>query len=164
MTGARDLAAALRRDHPDPSILAGGLTGRSNPSTSARAAQTDFGGARRSIEGFVRESGLQGVTAADVAYEGLAESVQLAGARLLELRGDRLGLTRRVGRLFTAAGWVTRARAGYRPGVVHVHVAFESELPEGQSLAPSADRTPCKFCGHVRRSLPWHGPDDGGAS
>lgn len=87
-------------------------------------------------------------------YEGLADSVQLAGARLLELRGERVGYSRRVARLYTEDGWVTRARAGYRPGIVHVHVAFEHDLPTGLALAPAADRSPCACCGHVRRSNP----------
>lgn len=155
VTGAGDLGAALRRGHPDPSILAGGLTGVRHPVTSRVAAVAELTEVRRTIARFVHEAGVEGVVAADLVYAGLTDSVQLAGARLLELRGDRVGYTRRAGRIYTADGWVTRQRAGYQPGIVHVHVAYEADLPDGQRLAPSLDRSPCSCCGHVRRTLPW---------
>lgn len=113
---------------PDKSVrlemqrrLAGqGRVGNEHPDTSIEAARQELGGQRLAVLQFIRARGEEGATAAELVAAGAAPNVQLAGARLQELRGETEVYEAMIERRVDADGkLMRRALPGQRPGAIH---------------------------------------------
>ena len=130
---------------PNPDL---GLTGRHHPTTSQTARPGGLPGQRAAILALLLAEGDGGVTAADLVAEGICPSTQLAGARLLELRGARQGFDRIIDRAVNTSGaLIVRARDDGRAGAVHY--LLTGQLPDGARFENLPAPAVCRCCGQT---------------
>ena len=142
--GTLDLFALAPADRDEQPV--GGLTSHRHPDTSVAAGDHDFTGHRSGIHNAIEDAGSLGLTAKEVADLGLASSVQLAGARLLELRGSRAGFEKVVARRTYPDG-----KLAQRDGAA-IHWALDQtgldDLWPGTTWEPDPVVHLCPHCGH----------------